>query len=103
MKGYLFRLALLSLLLISAASGAADYDEVRRLRMQGAIVPLEQIFRQLPEAEKTRIIDVEFAHEHEHGGYIYEIECLQPGGVVREYVFDAVSGRFLGIEPEDRD
>jgi len=78
---------------------ADDHEQARQLRMQGDILPLEEVLQQLPHMQDARIIEVEL--EREHGRYVYEIERLEPGGVVREYVFDALSGALLKTERED--
>ena len=98
-KWYLLPLAASGFVVVAAMSTASDHEDVRQLRMQGDILPLEQIIQQLPEAERTRIVEVEL--EREDGRYVYEIEYLEEGGVVRESEFDATTGELLKTEIED--
>lgn len=98
-KWYGLSLALFVFVLVSAMSIASDHEDVRQLRMQGDILPLQQIIQQLPDAGNTRIVEVEL--EREDGRYVYEIEYLEAGGIVRESEFDATTGELLKTGIED--
>ena len=93
----------ISLLFLVVSLGATitladDHEQARQLRSQGDIVPLEEVLQRLPDVDGGRVIEVEL--ERDYGTYVYEIERLEPGGIVREYVFDARSGELLKTEIE---
>jgi len=92
-------LLFLVILLGTTITFADDHELARQLRMQGDILALEDVLQRLPAIEDARVIEVEL--ERESGQYVYEIERLESGGVVREYVFDARTGELLKMEVED--
>ncbi|TNF92290.1 MAG: hypothetical protein EP297_13455 [Gammaproteobacteria bacterium] len=96
----LFRIAaiIVSVGMISQAWSSDDYDRARTLMERGDILPLEQILQRMPDTN-ARILEVEL--EHEHGRMVYEVEVLNPNGYVREYLFDAQTGKLLSVEEED--
>ena len=87
---------LLSVLTTPAWADDDDHEEAWRLREAGEILPLERILEKSREAFPGRVIGVEL--EHEHGTLVYEIELLDERGRVRELLFDAADGRYLGEE-----
>ncbi len=101
MTHYLRLLPLLGLLLVRqvSASHAVDQDEVRRLRAGGAIVPLTQLVDDAQRRHAGRVLEVEL--KQRDGGYRYEIEILDAAGIVRELIYDAVSGRLLDERTDD--
>lgn len=89
------RAALLLLLAIPAVPAAAgDHERALELRRAGAILPLAAILDRAQAQYGGEAIEVEL--EEEDGAYVYEIELLGPDGVVRDYLYDAVTGTPLG-------
>lgn len=91
---------MLYLSMFSAIARDLEQDEALRLRMDGVIMPLEDLVHlALQQYPKARLLEVEL--EDEKGKYIYEVELLTPSGGVRELEFDARNGRLLSDEEED--
>jgi uncharacterized membrane protein YkoI len=99
---YPLRYALLAALCVAGPALAHDLsqDEALRLTREGVIRPFESI---LPVALQrypgSRLLEAEL--EKEHDAYIYEIELLTAGGVVRELELDARDGRILKDKEDD--
>ena len=99
---YPLRYALLVAVCLAGAAAAHDIsqDEALRLTREGVIRPFESI---LPAALQrypgSRLLEAEL--EKEHDAYIYEIELLTAGGVVRELELDARDGRILKDKEDD--
>ena len=95
----------LSLMLcIGPGVSAASSDEAelaRQLRLQGVILPLEDLLRRAQALRPGSLIDARLHHEREHDTYVYEIRMLDRNGVLWEVEFDASSGEMLEVEPED--
>ena len=89
---------ILSTGMLSTAWSDDDHDEARQLMKQGDVLPLEAILKKLPDTG-GRILEVEL--EHEHGQLVYEVEIINPGGQVKEYLLDARTGKLLREEEED--
>lgn len=84
-----------------AATADEDHEAARRLRQEGRIVPLESIL----EGVRTRYPDgtlLEVELEREKGAWMYEVELLDATGNVREMLFDARTGEFIGNEDKPR-
>ena len=93
------RLCVSLLLLVALGAPATadhDHDDARRLREAGSIMPLERLLSSVRETHPGQVIGVEL--EHEHGRLVYEIELLDERGRVRELLFDAADGEYLGEE-----
>lgn len=93
------KIALLSVLLLIGGNAAADDDHeaARRLRESGQIVPLESIFERVrSQYPEGTLLEVEL--EREKGVWVYEVELLDAAGRVREMLFDARTGEFIGQE-----
>ena len=89
----------LEILLVCALAAPAvadddDHEEAWRLREAGTIMPLEQLLERVREEHPGRVIGVEL--EYEDGRRVYEIELLDERGRVRELLFDAADGAYLG-------
>jgi uncharacterized membrane protein YkoI len=84
------------------SSNAQDLsqDEALRLRQQGVILPLEQLTAKAL-ARHAGAVLLEAELEQEHGRYVYEIEILLPGGLVRELEYDAVRGALIEDKEDD--
>lgn len=99
---YPLRYALCAALLCSGSALAHDLsqDEALRLAREGVIQPFEAI---LPRAQTlypgSRMLEAEL--DREHDSYVYEIELLTSGGVVRELKLDARDGRILSDKEDD--
>ncbi|ACO79031.1 Peptidase M4, thermolysin propeptide [Azotobacter vinelandii CA] len=86
--------------LLSADARDLDQDQALRLRQEGVILPLEQLVRSaLDRYPGASLLEAEL--EEEHGAYVYEVELLTTGGVVRELELDARDGRILKDEEDD--
>ncbi|HHM06023.1 MAG TPA: DUF4405 domain-containing protein [Gammaproteobacteria bacterium] len=97
-------MVLVSATLLLAAWGGgwarADHDEARRRVEAGDIVPLSQIIAAArARYPGGRLLEAEL--EPAHDGARYEVELLDAGGRVHELLFDAVSGRYLGLESDE--
>jgi uncharacterized membrane protein YkoI len=91
----------LLMLLSGAVSGRdLDQDEARALRMQGIILPLDQLMRTaLQRYPGMTLLEAEL--EEDDGVFTYEVELLTRAGVVRELELDAHDGRILKDEVDD--
>lgn len=92
----------LVLLLAAASTSGDDIDqnEVLKLRLEGKVLPFEQIQQRIHQRyADSRFLEVEL--DEEDGKLIYEIEILTGEGVVRELEVDAASGEVLEDELED--
>ena len=79
--------------------GERDHMRARELVRKGAILPLEQVMERVPASFAGRLLEVEL--ERCPAGYCYEIEIVDPQGVVRELKYDARTGELLHQELED--
>lgn len=75
-----------------------DHERARKLMEQGDILPLETILQNLP-PDAGRVLEVGL--EREHSQFVYEIEVLNTDGQVKEFIFNAMDGKLLGVESED--
>ena len=78
---------------LTAAAGASDHKEARRLRESGEILPLEEVLKRNQPSRGRRVLDVQL--ERKRGRYVYEVETLDRGGKVRRQRYDASTGRQL--------
>jgi uncharacterized membrane protein YkoI len=76
-----------------------DHDAARVLRQQGKVLPLSKILSRAGLHNSNQVLEVEL--EKRHGLPVYEIEILQPNGVVKRRWFDATTGRPLPPEDDD--
>ncbi len=97
----LFKLIIFSSTLILSASLFADddHDKAKRLLESGEILSLEEILVKVRKIQKGKILEVEL--EDEKNKPIYEIELVNPEGIVLELKFDAKNGQHLSTEKED--
>lgn len=91
------RSILLALITAAALTAAADDigpNEALRLRQQGEILALEKLLNiALSLYPGARLLEAEL--EEDDGMYIYEVELITRGGVVREIELNARDGRIL--------
>ncbi len=91
-----------SLLAEGPAMAGRDPDEIRRLRGAGQILSLETIIanhhRQHPGGQ---LLEAEL--ETEHGRYVYDLKFLGGDGVVREFEYDARTGKLWHFEHEEHE
>lgn len=83
-------------------TGMADdegRDLARRLHAEGQILSLEEVLEAVQAEHPGRLLEAEF--EHHRGRPIYEIELLEPDGVVMEYLLDATTGELIEQYVED--
>jgi uncharacterized membrane protein YkoI len=79
-----------------------SHDEIKQLRENGHIVPLETILSQaLGRPHAGRLLEVEL--EVENGRYVYELVILKEDGTVQEVEYDAGNGAFLRRKSEETD
>ena len=83
---------------LAAAPEAADHEDARTLRAEGAIVALEDVLRSALALHSGRTVEVEL--ERKRDGYQYEVEVVDHGGQVWEMRFDARTGALLRDEQE---
>jgi uncharacterized membrane protein YkoI len=98
-------LALIALLAVGAAAAADEYDhdEVRRLREQGKIVPLQALIEDAGRRYGAgRLLEAEL-EQRDGYGLVYEIEFLAADGQKRELYYDAASGELLIYEVYETD
>ncbi|MCF6191499.1 MAG: PepSY domain-containing protein [Cocleimonas sp.] len=91
----------ISLLLFGYSNSFADdddHDEAYELLRSGEILPLEKILEITRKKIPGRILEVEL--EHEDKQLIYELEVLDPKGIVWEIKVDAVTGAILEKEQD---
>ncbi len=84
---------------ITLYAQASDHNEARALVKSGEILPLEIILKNLRKIAQGNVIEVEL--EHKKQKLVYEIELVDPQGVVTEYIFDAKTGELLRQKKED--
>ena len=76
-----------------------EYDEVRRLRQRGDILPLESILQKARRQRHGRVLESDL--QQKHGRYIYNLELVDDKGHVWEMELDAATGEVLENERED--
>ena len=90
-------LALVALLPQTLALAGRDQDEIRRLHQAKQILSLDAIIanhRQRHPGGKLLEAELEF----EEGRYVYEIKILGDDGAVREFEYDARSGKLWRLD-----
>lgn len=76
-----------------------DQDAALRLRQEGVIQSLESLIQDaLARYPGSTLLEAEL--EEEDGVYVYEVELLTQGGVVRELELDARNGAILKDEED---
>lgn len=100
------RRMLMAMVLAIGAAGlsmtaAAEEDQVdaAQLLAQGAVLPLDRFIDRARTLRPGRLIDAHLRYEETHRAYVYELEILDPSGVVWEVEFDAASGALLELGP----
>lgn len=92
------RIGVLLLLSLTVSSVHAEYekdhDRARELREAGVIVAVEPLIAEAKRRLPGRLLEIELEDEGD-GKYVYEIELVDRKGIVREFFFDAKTGRFL--------
>jgi len=75
-------------------------DEALRLRVQGVIMPLEQLLQKVLERHSgAKLLEVEL--EEDDDIYVYEVVLLTTSGIVREVKLNASNGQLLKDEVDD--
>lgn len=86
----------LAVALPAALRADEDHERARALREAGEVLGLEEILGRARAQYPGRVIETEL--EYEGGRYIYEVELVDPQGIVRELRFDAKTGDLVGTE-----
>ena len=73
-----------------------DHEAARRLLEAGEVLPLGSILERADDHSPGHLLETEL--EREDGRWVYELEWLGNDGVVRELLYDATTGEFLGEE-----
>lgn len=98
MSMHWMKIGLASMLLVGVtvayADSEKDHDRARQLRGAGVIVPVEPLVADAKRRLPGRLLEIEL-EDDEDGNLVYEIELVDGKGVVREFFFDARTGRFL--------
>ncbi|MBU3054906.1 PepSY domain-containing protein [Pseudomonas indica] len=90
---------LLGLLGRDVSARDLDQDAALRLRQEGVIQSLESLIENaLARYPGSTLLEAEL--EEEDGVYVYEVELLTQGGVVRELELDARNGAILKDEED---
>jgi len=76
-----------------------EYDDMRRLRQRGEILPLEQILQQARRERDGRVLETGLFRRR--GRYLYEVELVDTDGQVWEMEIDAATGEVLKNRLED--
>lgn len=76
-----------------------EYDDARRLRQRGDILPLERILQAARRQRDGRVLETGLTQEH--GRYIYNVELVDDKGRVWEMELDATTGEVLENRLED--
>jgi uncharacterized membrane protein YkoI len=76
-----------------------EYDDIRRLRQRGDILPLEQILQRVRRQRHGRVLET--ALQKERGRYVYNLELVDDRGHVWEMDIDATTGEVLENRQED--
>jgi uncharacterized membrane protein YkoI len=77
-----------------------DQDEALRLRLQGVILPLEELLqRAMALHPDARLLEAELEEHDQH--YVYEVELLTPAQIVREIKINARTGELLEDKEDD--
>ena len=74
-------------------SGSSD---VRRLREEGKVLPMEEILARSRQAQPGQVVEVEL--ENEDGRYIYEVKIIDDADRVHKLELDAASGEVRARE-----
>jgi len=73
-----------------------DHERARQLKEAGEVLGLEEILNRTRTQHPGRVIETEL--EYKGGRYVYEVELVDPQGIVRELRFDAKTGELVGTE-----
>lgn len=85
---------------LSTTARDLDQDEALRLRLEGVILPFEQLMLKLQQRyPQLTLLEAEL--EEKRGLLIYEVDILTNEGVVRELKLDARSGDILKDKEDD--
>lgn len=96
---HLLMVVFLMALSIATSWAKDDHEQARQLLDAGQIVPLEQILDRARERRPGRLLEAELKQKKQR--YIYEIELVDPQGVVWELKYDAASGALIKEEQDD--
>lgn len=92
-------LAVAALAWASPALADEDHETARALREAGAIVPLEKVVAAASARHDGHLLEVEL--KRRAGIYVYEVEFVDPEGVVWKMYFDARDGTLIESNREN--
>lgn len=94
-------LALAAVLLAAAAPAVAgeNHDTARALKEAGEIVPLQEVVTTAESLHPGHLLQVEL--ERYGDRYVYEVEFVDPDGVVWKMYFDARDGSLIENGPRE--
>jgi uncharacterized membrane protein YkoI len=92
-------LAVSALAFATPAWAGEDHNTARALRESGTIVPLEKVVAAASREHDGHLLQVEL--ERRGGIYVYEVEFVDPEGVVWKMYFDARDGSLLERDREN--
>jgi len=95
-----FLTCLLLTLTFSSSARDLDQDEALRLRLEGLIMPLEQLLHKAMQRHPGAVL-LEVELEEEGGVLVYEVELVTEQGIVRELELHASTGEVLKDKVED--
>ena len=74
----------------AAAGDDSRISEVRRLREEGKVLPMEEILARSRQAQPGQVVEVEL--DDEDGRYVYEVKIIDDADRVHKLELDAASG-----------
>ena len=74
----------------ATAGDDARIDEIRRLREEGKVLPVEEILARSRQAQPGQVVEVEL--DDEDGRYVYEVKIIDDADRVHKLELDAASG-----------
>ena len=90
--------AVVLLMILSISRAAEDHDVARRLRADGAIVPVSQILTTISRTHPGQALEITL--QRHQGRVVYQVEWVDARGVVWYLRYNAVSGALLSIQKD---
>lgn len=82
----------------AAAGDDSRIGEIRRLREEGKVLPMEEILARSRQAQPGQVVEVEL--DDEDGRYVYEVKIIDDADRVHKLELDAASGEVRKREPK---
>ena len=90
--------AIVLLMLLSLSRAAEDHDVARRLRADGAIVPVSQILTTISRTRPGQALEITL--QRRQGHVVYQVEWVDARGVVWYLRYNAVGGALSSIQKD---